>query len=466
MRILLLAFVLAALAYGNVDIVHTDAGLCVGWSKPDETAVWNVDESAVHYFDPGHEFISLGLNDGLVTGIPSLVVAVSSDDEEQNDSIMVFDAMNCVMLDSRSVVPDSILQGVPTAPYTIHDIHVSRYSHDMRMLMGCTMGAYTSTMSTCFLTNTSLVDDGGFIGFDEHRCRMWDEGYYWPPRMSGPVGLLGSSICMEAEGYAPWPYSYYLISTAWDLPTDGGSRIDSLFNYTFYSVSTEETPAPLVLALGSCGDRVVSLWKEEGDEGNVNTSLFIDDVAPAVTEEFPFPAPLSEPAAMSCHPYYWGMLLAWTSGDSLLCRHYDGEWNDYDRLLQTGIGTVGNEDLAVCAVEEGYWIAWLESGELFPEVLFVPEDSVTGIGTQAGIPERAGLGLYPNPFTASVRIAPEGITGSCRITVYDASGRTVARHESKDGAWTWYGGSEPSGIYLVVVSSDTGSVSGRLVHLE
>lgn len=466
MRILSVTAIVVSTVYANVDIVHTDAGLCVGWSTQDETVLWNADESTLHYFGSGHESISLGLNDGLVTGVPSLVVAVSSDDGEQNDSIMVFDAMNCIMLDSRPVVCDSILSEVPPAPYSIHDIHVSRYSHGMRMLMGCSMGAYTSTNSTCFITNTHLIDESGSIGFNEHRCRMWDQDYYWPPRMSGPVGLLGSSVSMQGYGYPPWPYEYRLVSLAWDLPVNGCSRIDSLFNCTFYSVSTEETPEPLVLALGSCGNQAVALWQEEGDDGNINTSLFIGDVSPAVTEEFPFPAPLGEPAAMSRHPYFWGMLLVWTSGDSLMCRHYDGEWNDFDRVVQTGIGTVGNEDLAVCAVEDGYWLAWLETGELFPEVLFVPEDSVTGIGPQTGIRERVGLELYPNPFTASVRIKPLGITGSCAITVYDASGRTVARHEPADGEWTWFGSNAPSGIYHVVVSSDAGYIFGKLVHLR
>jgi len=465
MRFLLVTLALASLAAAEVDIVHTGAGLCVGWTKPSEAGLWNVDESSFHYFGPCHESISLGLNDGLVTDIPSLVVSVSSDDEEQNDSIMVFDALNCVMMDSRPVVPDSILQGAPPAPYSVHEIHVSRYSHDMRMLMGCSMGAYASTMSDCFYTNSSLVDDGGSIGFGEHRCRMWSGGYYWPPRVSGPVGILGSSVCMEGYGYAPYPYSYYLVSTAWDLPTDGGSVIDSLFNCTFYTVSTTETPAPLVLAMGSSGNHVVALWREE-NYGEVNTTLFIDDVQPWITEEFPFPSPVAEPAAMSCHPYYSGMLLTWVKGDSLMCRHYDGGWNDYDRVLQTGVGTVGDRDLAVCSVSDGYWIAWLESGELFPEVLFVDEDSVTGVGRQAFTPEMPGLELYPNPFTASVQIVPAGLTGNCRISIYDSAGRTVATAETEEEAWTWCPGDEPAGIYHVVLSTETFTVSRRLVHLR
>jgi hypothetical protein len=168
---------------------------------------------------------------------------------------------------------------------------------------------------------------------------------------------------------------------------------------------------------------------------------------------------------MSCHPYYNGMLLAWVQGSELRCRHFDGEWNGYDHIVQTGLGSVADQDIAVCSDVDGYWIAWLESGAAEPELVYVPRDSVTGIAGGGISPAQLELDLYPNPFAEVLHVQPSGFTGACRISVYDTAGRAVESAGIVNGSWEWDAGSLPAGLYSVVAESPEGAVTRRVMHI-
>ncbi|MCK5117497.1 MAG: T9SS type A sorting domain-containing protein [Candidatus Aegiribacteria sp.] len=465
MRYYFLVLMAVSAVSANVDIIKTDQGLCIGWIVPSGPVVKNLDESSQIQFNPIYQNGHISIGDGPDTGVSSLVVALSDQWEEvPDDSLILLDAQSMTRLSSREVISDSILEE-PYYPVPIRVMSVSRYDYGMRDLLACIISDHTSSMSYTWITNSAMVLDGNDIDLIEHK-QCYHAGpvndYSQSPR---PFNLMGSSVIAFRE-YNWFSHEYYhsVVSLSYDMPIETTDLLPPLFEYSIYSETNYSSSWARVIAAGSDLGITVALWGESGLD-NVYTSIFIDDVQPTSTEAFPFPYPRNQPSAMSCHPYYDGMLLAWIQGSELRCRHFDGEWNDYDHIVQSGLGTVTDQNIAVCSDVDGYWIAWLENGASEPEVVFVPRDSVTGISGSGISSIEMTLDLFPNPFGNVLHIAPSGFTGNCRISIYDTAGRIVESTTMSSDVWDWDASSIPTGLYSIVAESPEGTISRRVMHL-
>jgi len=220
-----------------------------------------------------------------------------------------------------------------------------------------------------------------------------------------------------------------------------------------------------ILALGSCTDAAVLLWVDGW--GDVHFSDYnCSEPAPISTETYPWPFPApGTPCAMSCDPDDEGLLLVWRQSGDIRCRHYQDGWNEYDRIIKTSTGGISEGNIAVCGVEEGYWVAWLSSTG-YPELQFVARDSVTSIGECEYMPVTHRLTVSPNPFRESLSIELEGITGPAFMRIYDLSGRLIHSTASLNCSFTWIPVDFPPGTYLIVVDSDGFSSSRRILLLD
>lgn len=465
MRNFFLTLMAVSAVSANVDIIKTDQGLCIGWIVPSGPVVKNLDESSQIQFNPLYQNGHISIGDGPGTGVSSLVVALSDQYEEVPDSLILLDAQSMTRLSSREVISDSILEE-PYYPIPIRIMSVSRYDYGMRYLLACVMGESTSSNTDTWITNSTMIKDGDDVALIDHKQHY----EHWPfidyTKSPRPFNLMGNSfIGYRLYNYFSGEYSHDMVSFSYDMPVEATDSLPPLFSYTLYSETNYSSDWTRVIAAGSDLGITVALWGESGLE-NVYTSIFIDDVQPASTEAFPFPYPRNEPSAMSCHPYYDGMLLAWIQGSELRCRHFDGEWNGYDHIVQTGLGTVMDQNIAVCSDVDGYWIAWLENSASEPEVVFVPRDSVTGISGSGISSVEMTLGLFPNPFGEVLHIAPSGFTGNCRISIYDTAGRIVESTTMSSNVWDWDASSIPTGLYSIVAESPEGTISRRVMHLR
>jgi hypothetical protein len=114
---------------------------------------------------------------------------------------------------------------------------------------------------------------------------------------------------------------------------------------------------------------------------------------------------------------------------------------------------------------EIYALFYLGTG---PSDLWYDNSVLTGI-EGSGPGEGATLQLAPNPFSGStsVMVTP-GSTGHLEVDVFSLDGRLVEHVHSGaagEGVFT-AGGSLPAGVYTVVVRSDDGVESTRMVKLR
>jgi len=211
--------------------------------------------------------------------------------------------------------------------------------------------------------------------------------------------------------------------------------------------STTESTEPELLASGSDYYEAVFLWSDS--TGTVYYS--IHDCMEGFTSTLPFPGQgptRLQPAAMSANPADPGLLLVWQSGGDLYCRHYSDGWNDYAYLLRSGLYPLSPGHIAVCGVEDGYWVAYLEGG---PEVFFVDRNDVTGIGSTSSPVEPVAPRIWPNPFSSCLSVSLAG-DDFLEVELFDGAGRLHA-HTSGEGVALLDTSDLPSGCYLVRVTS-------------
>ncbi|HPJ29353.1 MAG TPA: T9SS type A sorting domain-containing protein [Candidatus Sabulitectum sp.] len=211
--------------------------------------------------------------------------------------------------------------------------------------------------------------------------------------------------------------------------------------------STTESTEPELLASGSDYYQAVFLWSDS--TGTVFYS--IHDCMEGFTSTLPFPGQgpaRLQAAAMSANPADPGLLLVWQSGGDLYCRHYSDGWNDYAYLLRSGLYPLSPGHIAVCGVEDGYWVAYLEGG---PEVFFVDRNDVTGIGSTSSPVEPVAPRIWPNPFSSSLSVGLAGET-PVQVELFDGTGRRLAQ-ASGNGTALLDTSDLPCGCYLVRITS-------------
>lgn len=245
-------------------------------------------------------------------------------------------------------------------------------------------------------------------------------------------------------------------------PTPGSFRIATMCHNTTASPvyltadtltwSTSESPEPVLMASGSCSSNAIFLWSDSTE--TVYYSLH--DCENGIVSTIPFPGqgPLcSQAAGMSANPNDPGLLLAWYDGSNILCRHYQEGWNDYAYVLAEDILTVIPGNIAVCSVEEGYWVAYLLAQYTYPFMIFVDRDDITSIEARNGSIEPVTVRTFPNPFAETLSVNLQGASNYFKAVLYDHSGRVVRRETYGESTVQWNTADLPAGFYLVRVTS-------------
>ncbi len=294
-------------------------------------------------------------------------------------------------------------------------------------------------------------------------------------RLAGPVMCQDAwpafATDMRYAGSGPYPGYVRLTSFTHNPPSDSLNLLSDIF----HSTASTLPYYPRMMAFGSCLQKGLLMWADGW--GTVMYSDFdcIDPV-PLSTQTYQWSVPSrSSPCAMSGNPEDEGLLLVWRHAGEIRCRHYQGEWNGFDHIVQTGVSTVAVGNIAVCSVEDGYWVAWLASGATEPELVFVSRDVVTGIESGEGFhADNLSMVLSPNPCPGSLSISLFGISGEAvsDIRIYSTDGRLIRaltlqacnRPVIWDGCDS-SGDLAPSGTYLVRGIVENRSVSARFVKL-
>lgn len=222
-----------------------------------------------------------------------------------------------------------------------------------------------------------------------------------------------------------------------------------------------------VMGLGSSSDTDAILIFAD-DTGDVNWSVFgAFSPVPESTDILPWDFPgLDDPMAFTSTFELPGMLMVWYRDNEIRCRHWNGEWNNYDYFVAYSLFAPDLEEIAVCADTDGYWIAWLPGTASEPEVVFVSFSDVTGVEESEYQPVDAILHIssLTNPVCGNLSVEVSGI--SCGIiTVTDLCGRTVLEREIVGEGIHSLGELPVSGIYFVRLQHSSGNVSCRVVSI-
>ncbi|MCD4700547.1 MAG: hypothetical protein K8S24_01690, partial [Candidatus Aegiribacteria sp.] len=269
----------------------------------------------------------------------------------------------------------------------------------------------------------------------------------------------------------PIPGYVRLTSFTHNPPSDSLSLLSDIFHSAIDTLPYY----PRTMAFGSCLQNGLLVWADGW--GDVQYSGFdCEDPVPLSTQTYPWSEPSrSSPCAMSGNPGDEGLLLAWYHAGEIRCRHFEGDWNGFDHIVQTGVSAVSEGNIDVCSVEDGYWVAWLAGGATEPELTFVSRDVVTGIESQEGsFIEDLSIVLSPNPCPGSLSISLVGISEEAvsDILIYSADGRLIRALTLQvcNAPVIWDGcdlsGDEaPSGTYVIRGVVENRSVSARFVKL-
>jgi hypothetical protein len=261
-------------------------------------------------------------------------------------------------------------------------------------------------------------------------------------------------------GYGGTPGTYRIFAHSHNLDEDTLSLTEDIV-YSFSD--TGETPG--ISALGASSEDIMLIW---WDIDEVLRCTVYDGTSVSSVEEYPFPGDGPIPnfaAAMTSRPTEEGLLLAWRdSFNRILCRHYDGEWNEYAHVAAADAWSLAEDNLAVCSVEDGYWIVWLPSASSYPEFVFVQRDMVTSIGEESNTESSLFFDVWPNPFMNLLHVSLTDVPENCLFEVFDNTGRLVHQSDVENTEICWNSSRYPSGAYYVRISTND-AVTGKKVVL-
>ena len=297
----------------------------------------------------------------------------------------------------------------------------------------------------------------------------WYESYYfndydysslYPARMAGPVASPGgNSLIGTSYGYNS--SSQWLVSHTLMFDPDS----TDLLCYTLGEGWDPNISG--VMGLGSSSDSDMILLFAD-DSGEVNWSDFtafspIPETTNLLSWDFPG---LNDPVAFTSTYELPGMLMVWYRDGQIRCRHWDGEWNNFDYFVANSVQPPDLEEIAVCADTDGYWIAWLPGEASEPEVVFVNFGDVTGVNEDECLQIEPAFLINPvtNPVTGSLSVEISGVSSGV-VTVRDLSGRTVIESEVQAEGIHSLGELRAPGVYFVRLHHSAGEVSCRVVSI-
>ena len=220
-----------------------------------------------------------------------------------------------------------------------------------------------------------------------------------------------------------------------------------------------------VMGLGSSSDSDMILLFAD-DSGEVNWSDFTAfSPVPESANPLPWDLPaLNDPVAFTSTFELAGMLMVWYADGEIRCRHWDGEWNNYDYFVANSVQPPNLKEIAVCADTDGYWIAWLPGDASEPEVVFINYDDVTDIEEEDFSPVEPTVRINPatNPVRSNLSVDILGVSSGV-VTVRDICGRTVLESEIQGEGLHSLGELPVSGVYFIRLHYSEGNVSCKVV---
>lgn len=297
----------------------------------------------------------------------------------------------------------------------------------------------------------------------------WDKFYsYSDIRYGDDAGLTAGPVVCPGS-YPLFAVSFGLFSSSSEWVEHNYLMFDpDLTDLLHFSILEGWDPDVAgVLGLGSSSDTDAVLVYSD-DSGNVNWSTFgAFTPVPESTEILPWDFPeFGDPVAFTSTFELPGMLMVWYRDGEIRCRHWDGEWNNYDYFVTSSSYPPDIGEITVCSDTDGYWIAWLPGTASEPEVVFVSFDEVTGVESNESQPIETSIRINPvtNPVTGILSVEVSGVSSGIAV-VNDLSGRTVSEGEILGEGIHSLGVLPVSGMYLVRLHHSTGIASCRVVSL-
>lgn len=320
------------------------------------------------------------------------------------------------------------------------------------------------------VTKASDIQGIASAAFNPETCPGWtDELYYFnndygwiDDSFHGPVTIGNSPALTVTADYRSfwWPPDYWNIRSQVNEPDPTGPPDDMrVINVDYEELSKPVTGYPCGYCLGSCAVEAVFLWADSSGI-SYTTSFSGDPLQMETTEIFEYNITTGDTGiAASCYPEDVGILICYYHDGCIKARYRENQWSPYEHIISES-GVVYEGDLAVCSVEDGYWIAWKTSGAEYPELAFIDRETLTGIEECQQLEmNRPVISVSPNPFSASTVFVIEGVENrsTAIVRIFDCSGRLVRTLGSgEDCNPSWNGREEdgkmcPVGAYMAIV---------------
>lgn len=464
-------------AANNIDMLALGDSVFVTWNNywlPGSTSgigIWA--DSIVQHRSLDYGYCSIGIMD---TGSDSLLLLTGAD--YSSVDFLLLDMNDLSTVDSMNLT-SAELYWDPAPPETpsVGSVKILKqplennevlFSCNLVCTLSYTYHYYGMTMGTVMVDPQSLALSVQTTAF-------------WENETSNVLNYFRQiDLVTDSSGS---PMTFAMVLRSYDIPytpiitslhslcyrdSGSGAEIESM---CFHSGSTETGMSGWIHASGSCSDRILSIWRNQGDNPAMNYSSYFDGQL-----NWSIPIPFDMPYSYSCNamshdPDDQGILLAWEDCDSdeIRVRHWDWEWNQYYHVIASDLDPVS---IDVCYAEDGYFVGWLEETDLLPTLTFVPRETVTGIDSSMPVQQSAGCTAFPNPCRGDHPVSITGIPDEASIMVLDVTGRVVTTLRSaSDGTFEWdlrdsFSNPCPAGVYVLLVEPGPTPETARLILLD
>jgi hypothetical protein len=453
----------SSIAYSNVDLVGCASGNFVVWDDGSGIVRLAEIEGSQDTLEFGLNFPTLGY--AVLDGEPRLVLATCSYEQQVADSLFLINPSPLSVVSSRAVA-SADLCWLSEPGIVEGSINVARHQNETDAFyisadayIPCSGDMECNVMSLRFQCDTSgemyMTDTLG-VSIDSY---------------AGSINAYSRPVCCATSTPAmfwSWHNGYMtpLLDVYAGIHQMDGTPVPGDFEPMMYDCFYSDYCDGEVRAAGSCATEAVGFWTQSDDTELYYSVLRPGLACPDSLTPAPYGIPVMAAIALSSSPDDYGLLLVWQDGDEILCGHWDGEWNGYCHVVETGVPDLYNGNLAVCSVDSGYFVAW--SAPEVPEIRFVPRDVVTYIeGEAQGSQVHGGILISPNPVASGMSINIR-IDGPCTspLGLYDLNGRLVSRTEPDEmGNASLDTSGMPPGTYILRCPSEGGTVTCKMILL-
>ncbi|MBN2587383.1 MAG: T9SS type A sorting domain-containing protein [Candidatus Fermentibacteraceae bacterium] len=455
--------ILCSIAYSNVDIVGCPGGNFVAWDYASGVVLLTEIEG-------GQDTLEFGLNcptlgSVILNGEPRLLLATCSYEQQVADSLFLIDPSPLSSISSRAVA-SADLCWLSEPGYVEGSIRVARHQNETDAFyvsadayLPCSGGMECNVMSLRFqydATGGMYITDTLGVSIDSY---------------AGNINSYSRPVCCATSTPAmfwSWHNGYMtpLLDVYAGIHQINGDPVSGDFEPMMHDCFYSDYCDGEVRAAGSCATEAAGFWTRSDDTELYYSVLRPGFACPDSLTPDPYGIPVLAAIALCSSPDDYGMLLVWQDGDEILCGHWDGEWNGYCHVVETGVSDLYNGNLAVCSVDSGYFVAW--AAPEVPEIRFVPRDVVTSIegGTRSPQPRNC-IRISPNPVAAGMSINIR-IDGSCTspLELYDLNGRLLFRTEPDEtGKASLDTSGMPPGTYILRCASEAGATMCKMILL-